>query len=373
LIKIVTDEGIEGYSAGSAMGKERQGLGDLMGGYLIGADPTDIEGIQNLLKQAGFLGWRNFWIEPACWDIMGKSLGKPVYELLGGKARPVRVYCSTGEMHEPEKRAQELLSMKERGFRTAKLRVKNVELKEDIRQVESIRKGVGDDLVLGVDANQGWLVTIVDKVPAWSLERAKEFARACHDNHVTWLEEPLDSRDYDGNAALKRESRVKISGAELNYGWDEIKIMLEKDCFHVYQPDATFAGGIAQVKKVMDACRERDREFSPHTWTNGIGFYINWNMVLADQDNNLPLEYPLEEPSWVPRFREGIIDPILPDNDGVLQPFKKPGLGFEIDKGLLKRYGKRFFKISETGLKFKVIREKGLKAALDLKKRKQGH
>ena len=71
VIKIVTDEGIEGYSAGSAMGKEREGLGDLLGGYLIGADPTDIERVQSLLKQAGFLGWRNFWIEPACWDIIG--------------------------------------------------------------------------------------------------------------------------------------------------------------------------------------------------------------------------------------------------------------------------------------------------------------
>jgi len=101
--------------------------------YLLGADPTDIDTCQNLLKQAGILGWRNFWIEPACWDIIGKSKGKPVYELLGGEARPIEVYCSTGEMHEPEKRVGELLAMKERGFRTAKLRVKNKELKDDIR------------------------------------------------------------------------------------------------------------------------------------------------------------------------------------------------------------------------------------------------
>ncbi|MBW2365723.1 MAG: hypothetical protein JRF25_11845 [Deltaproteobacteria bacterium] len=108
LIKIVTDEGIEGYSAGSAMGKERQGLGDLLGGYLMGADPTDIDRVQSLLKQAGFLGWRNFWIEPACWDIIGKKENKPVYELLGGTARDIPVYLSTGEMHEPEKRVEEL-------------------------------------------------------------------------------------------------------------------------------------------------------------------------------------------------------------------------------------------------------------------------
>jgi D-galactarolactone cycloisomerase len=371
LVKLITDDGIEGYGAGSAMGTEREGLGDLIGSYLIGADPMDIEKTQDLLKQAGILGWRNFWIEPACWDIMGKAKGKPVYELLGGIARPIEVYCSTGEMHDPNKRVDELLAMRERGFKTAKLRVKNKELKDDIRHIETVSKGLGGRMGLGVDANQGWPVSIVDKIPNWDLKRATEFAEACHANGLLWLEEPLESRNYDDNAALKKVSKIKISGAELNYGWDEIKIMLEKDCFHVYQPDATFAGGIAQVKKVIDACREKGREYSPHTWTNGIGFYVNWNMVLADPTNMLPLEYPLEEPSWIPEFREGIIAPILPDKNAILQPFRKPGLGFDIDERLLKKYGKRFFRLSETGLKIKVIREKGLKAALDLKKRKE--
>jgi len=371
LIRLVTDEGIEGWSAGSAMGTEREGLGDLLGGYLLGADPSDIERVQGLLKQAGFLGWRNFWIEPACWDIMGKKAGKPVYELLGGNARPVEVYCSTGEMRDPAQRVEGLQEMKKKGYRCAKLRVKSVKLEDDIRQITEVRKGMGDDFVLGVDANQGWLVTIVDNIPAWDLARAKKFADACADQGIEWLEEPLDSRDYDGSAELKKYSKVKISGAELNYGWDEIKIMFEKDCFHVYQPDATFAGGIAQVKKVMDECKKRDRLYSPHTWTNGIGFYVNWNLVLADRDNKLPLEYPLEYPSWIPEYREGIIAPILPDNNAMLQPFKRPGLGFEIDKKLLNKYGKRFFRMTETGLKIKVIREKGLMEALRLKKRKE--
>jgi len=370
LVKLVTDDGVEGWSAGAAMGRERAGLGELIGNYLLGVDPTDIGRVQSLLKQAGYLGWRNYWAEPACWDIAGKAAGKPVYELLGGAARPVEVYCSTGEMHDPAQRVDELLAMRERGFKTAKLRVKNPELKEDIRHVEEVAKGVAGKLALGVDANQGWLVSIVDRVPPWDLKRATEFAAACHHNGLRWLEEPLDSRDYDGNAALKKASRIKISGAELNYGWDEIKIMFEKDCFDVYQPDATFAGGIAQVKQVIDACHKHNREFSPHTWTNGIGFYVNWNMVLADRENTLPLEYPLEEPAWAPEQREGIIPPILPNKNGALEPFTRPGLGFEIDPKLLRRYGKRFFKLTETRQKIRVVREKGMKLALDLKRRK---
>ena len=371
LAKLVTDQGIEGYAAGQSMGKERQGLGDLLGAYLLGIDPTDIDRVQDLLKQASFLGWRNFWIEAACWDIMGKAEDKPVYELLGGTPRAIPVYLSTGEVHPPEQRVDELLAIKERGYRTAKLRVRSPDLAEDIRQIEVVRKGVGDDLTLGVDANQGWLVSIVDRVPAWDLKRATEFAAACHANGFSWLEEPLDWHDYDGLAALKKVSNVKIAGAELNQGWDEIKIMFEKDCFDIYQPDATFAGGIAQVKKVIDACIEHDRIYSPHTWTNGIGFHVNWNLAFADQKNGHPLEYPLEEPSWIPEFREGIIAPILPDKNGMLAPFRKPGLGFEIDKRRLRKYGTRFFKRTETGLKLRVIREKGIKAALEIKKHKE--
>jgi hypothetical protein len=79
----------------------------------------------------------------------------------------------------------------------------------------------------------------------------------------------------------------------------------------------------------------------------------------------------LEEPSWVPEQREGIIDPILPDKNAMLAPFTKPGLGFEINQKLLNKYGKRFFKLTEMRQKIKVIRQKGLKAALELKKRKE--
>ena len=372
LIRLGTDEGIEGWSAGIAMGEERQGLGDLLGGYIIGADPMDIDRMQSLLKQAGFLGWLNYWIEPACWDIIGKARGKPVYELLGGEARPIEVYCSFGELHEPAQRVEEILALRERGFRTFKLRVKARECRDDVRLIEEVRKGVGNSPVIGVDANQGWLVSIVDRIPAWDLQRAADFAKACADNGIEWLEEPLDWHDYDGLAALKKASPVKIAGGELNHGWDEIKVMLEKDCFHVYQPDACFAGGIAQVMQVIEACRRKNRDYSPHTWTNGIGFYINWNLVLADRGNAHPLEYPLEEPSWVPEFREGIIAPIVPDKNAMLAPFTRPGLGFEIDKKMLKKYARRFYHQTQTGLALKVIREKGLKAALAIRKRKEG-
>lgn len=99
-------------------------------------------------------------------------------------------------------------------------------------------------------------------------------------------------------------------------------------------------------------CRQKGRLFTPHTWTNGIGFYINWSMELADPDNHLPLEYPQEEPSWVPEFREAIIGPIIPDKNGLLQTFTGPGLGFQINQDRLRKYGSCYRSIPSiyTGL-----------------------
>ncbi|MEA2448020.1 MAG: D-galactarolactone cycloisomerase, partial [Actinomycetota bacterium] len=96
LIKVTTDDGIEGWSAGPAIGKERSGLGQLIGPYLIGEDATDIDLIQQRLREISYLGWRNWWIEPAFWDIKGKLADKPVCELLGAAPCSVRLYASTG-------------------------------------------------------------------------------------------------------------------------------------------------------------------------------------------------------------------------------------------------------------------------------------
>ena len=91
LVRIFTDDGVEGFAAGPAMGREREGLGSLLGPYIIGEDATDIGAVQQRLRELGYLGWRNFWIEPAFWDIKGKLAGKSACELLTGKPPPASV------------------------------------------------------------------------------------------------------------------------------------------------------------------------------------------------------------------------------------------------------------------------------------------
>ena len=372
LARLTTDDGLQGLAAGLAFEREREGLGSLLGPYLIGLDPTDIETGRQRIREASYLGWRNYWLEAAFWDIKGQAEGKPVWRLLGGEAGGrVPVYASTGEVHDAARRAEEVIQLSEAGFKTVKLRVHSFEPAEDIAQIETVRHAVGDTVELGVDANQGWRVALIDDAPLWTLERAANFARACAEHYIAWLEEPLDMYAWDDLAELRRSSGVPIAGGELNGGWHEFQVMLEKGSLDIYQPDATFGGGISDACRVMAACRERGLKFAPHTWTNGIGLIINLHVHAAGGREH-PLEYPYEPPGWVPEVRDGLLaEPIRADAAGTIAVPESPGLGIELDEDKLKRYGEKFFDMTTRGIAVKTIREKGLFTALHLARRKK--
>jgi L-alanine-DL-glutamate epimerase-like enolase superfamily enzyme len=375
LARLTTDEGVRGLAAGTAFEREREGLGSLLGPYLIGLDPTDIATGRQRIREAGYLGWRNFWLEAAFWDILGQVEGKPLWQLLGGVPEQVpgrvAVYASTGEVRDPSRRAENVLALRDRGFRTAKIRVHSFDPDEDIAQIETVKRAVGDDMAIGVDANQGWRVALIDDAPLWDLDRAVNFAAACAANDIAWLEEPLDMYGWDDLAALRRRSEVPIAGGELNGGWHEFSVMLEKGCLDIYQPDATFGGGISECRRVMDACRERGLHFAPHTWTNGIGLVVNLHLHAAGAMDH-PLEYPLDPPGWTPELRDGLLaEPVLADADGTIAVPRKPGLGIEIDDGMLARHGEKFFDMTTRGIAIKTIREKGLFTALRLARKKR--
>jgi len=372
LARLTTDDGLQGLAAGVAFEREREGLGSLLGPYLIGLDPSDIDTGRQRIREASYLGWRNYWLEAAFWDIKGQAEGKPVWQLLGGlSGGRAEVYASTGEVHDTGQRAEELQHLRELGFRTAKLRVHSFDPAEDVAQIEAARRAVGDCMELGVDANQGWRVALVDDAPLWTLQRASDFARACAGNSIAWLEEPLDMYAWDDLAELRRRSHVPIAGGELNGGWHEFRTMLEKGSLDIYQPDATFGGGISDACRVMQACREQGLNFAPHTWTNGIGLIINLHVHAAGSREH-PLEYPYEPPGWVPEVRDGLLtEPILADAKGTIAIPDSPGLGIEIDDDKLAHYGEKFFDITTRGIALKTIREKGLFTALRLARRRK--
>ncbi len=368
LVKITTDDGVEGYSAGPAIGRERAGLGDLLGPYLLGEDACDISLVQQRLREIAYLGWRNWWIEPAFWDIRGKLANRPVCEMLGGSPCTVRLYASTGEVKEPEARIEEVEDRLAEGFCTVKLRVHDHDEEVDIRQVVETVKAVGDRVKIAVDANQGWRVTIVGDSPLWNLERAKRFADACADVGVAWIEEPLAMDRYEDLSALTAASRVPIAGGELHSaGFPELGMMIERRCYNIFQPDAIFTGGIAQTMEVIRLLRKHGLAYSPHTWTNGIGFAVNLQLFAASGfAGERELEYPLAPPGWTVDSRDGILEEPFHHDRGTLETPTSPGLGFEINRKALARWGQRFFTMDRKRLIWFSLRHRGIKASKEI-------
>jgi L-alanine-DL-glutamate epimerase-like enolase superfamily enzyme len=367
LVRITTEDGTEGWSAGPALGKERAGLGDLLGPYLIGEDATDIALVQQRLREMSYLGWRNWWIEPAFWDIKGKLAGVPVCELLGGAPRDISLYASTGEVRAPADRVAEAEARYAEGFRTIKIRVHEDE-DSDRRQVEATAAAVGDRMKIGVDANQAWRVTAIADAPLWDLARAKRFADLCADQGIAWIEEPLPMDAYDDLAKLTAYSKVPIAGGELHTSaYPELKMMVERRCYSIFQPDAVFTGGIDQTFKLIRLCREHGVTYTPHTWTNGVGFAINLQLMAASGfADDKELEYPFDPPGWIPEARDAMLEePFLHDR-GVLHMTRKPGLGIDIDGRALKKHGKHFFKMDRKRLVLFALRDRGLKAAKEI-------
>ena len=173
---------------------------------------------------------------------------------------------------------------------------------------------------------------------------------------------------YDDLSELTRYSRVPISGAELHtQGLPELRMMIERRCYSIFQPDAIFTGGIAQTLEVARLAKQAGLIYTPHTWTNGIGFAVNLQLYLAT-DSRKELEYPLNPPGWVPEARDGLLETAFLHRRGKLEPPTLPGLGFRIDPRALARHGKRFFVMDKKRLVWFSLRTRGLKASLEIDK-----
>ena len=339
IIEVKTEQGISGYSAGVGFLDEAKALVSLLRPFLLNRDPFLVEDFIRVLRSALFLGYKAWFVEIALWDIIGKATGQPIYKLLGGGPDKLPAYASTGELHPPEKRAEEVIALKEQGFKAVKLRLKNMEMKDDIYLVETVRKTVGDEMVIMVDANQGWPIHGFGPYPRWSLKRAMETAKALEEFNIRWLEEPLYKQDYDGYAQLRKSTTVPIASGEFNVDLYEFRDLVSRGCLDIIQPDVTLSTGILNAKKVAGMAEAYSLEFSPHTWTNGLGLVANLQLM-ASCPNCPYCEFPYEPPGWIPSARDFMLtEPIEIDQEGYVQLPQAPGLGVELDWEKIKKFG----------------------------------
>jgi D-galactarolactone cycloisomerase len=338
LVQIETDEGITGIGSGGVI----MSAFETVKALFLGRDPLAVEQHLQQVRNIAYFAGRPWAIELALWDIVGKAAGLPVYEVLGGHNDRLLAYASTGELRPPERRAEDVLRLREEGFKAAKLRFHSPLPRDDLKVLEAVRKAVGDSMLIMVDANQAWTLPGDRAMFRWDLRVAIEMARALEEMGVYWLEEPLWAYDYDGLAQLRQEANVRIAGGELNTDLHEFQMYMEKGCYDVYQPDASFAGGISTARKVAGMAEARGLKFAPHTWSNGIGLMANLH-VAASVPNSSFIEFPYDPPAWTPEVRDFVLsEPIRIDDEGYVRLPDKPGFGVELDEEKCLKYEVEF-------------------------------
>ncbi len=320
----------EGVGAGDAM-LGFQGLEELF----IGRDPFDIERHVQILDTLQFHYGRMWPLEVALWDLMGQMSNQPLWKLLGGRSQQVRLYASTGERKSPERRAESAVWLKEQGFPALKIRLHAPEPKDDIPVIQAVRQAIGSEMAILIDANQAWQMP-GDESPHWDYKTAVWVADALAELGAYWLEEPLHRHDYEGLAALRQRTRVRIAGGEGNREFATLRQYLKHGSLDVYQPDVVWSTGILRARQLAAEVQAAGAIYSPHTWGDGLVLLANLHVAAAVSRAPF-IEYPFDPPGWTPERRDFILPAPIRAKDGYVTLSDAPGLGIELDWKALKK------------------------------------
>ena len=331
VVVVRSEDGVEGYASGDGV-PDRELLEQL----LLGADATDATRVHAVLETVDFHHGRNWTVEVAVWDLVGRARGEPVWRLLGGTRDRILAYASTGELVSAAERVRRCLALRDAGVHAVKLRLHSADWRLDLPVVAGVRDAVGDDLEIMVDANQGWRMP-GDTTPRWDLRIAAEFVRELERLDVYWLEEPLATDDLEGYAALSRNG-LRIAAGEMVRTTAEARDLIVRGGVDVVQADVVLAGGIEGCRRVASLAENAGRRWTPHTWSNGYGLLANLHAALALSACPY-LEVPFDPPAWSAERRDWIL-PVTLDiaPDGTIGPPEGHGLGVVPDWDALEQY-----------------------------------
>jgi L-alanine-DL-glutamate epimerase-like enolase superfamily enzyme len=331
LYEVETDAGLSGLTSVTGDASRVDSL-DLAREHLVGTDPCHVEQRLDDLRSLNAYGPRPWHFEIALWDIKGKEVGKPVYELLGGDSEPIPAYASSGELRPAEERLEWVADRVAEGFEAVKLRFHSDDMDDDLAVARAVRAEY-PDLTLMVDLNMGWSVSHPGG-GTWTFEDALSVARELEElGNVGWLEEPLGQLDYDALARLRAQTDIAIAGGEFNNGLHHFREFIDHGALDVLQPDVMLSAGILKTKLIAGLAELHGLQFAPHTWNDGIGFAANLQVLACT--NPSWCEYPIEPPGWSVATRDFMLaDPLTADN-GAVRPPTDPGLGIELDWDLV--------------------------------------
>jgi galactonate dehydratase len=342
-LKVETADGTVGWGEPVVEGRSksvRAAVEELMDGYMLGEDPADIERHWQRLYRGGFyrggpvLMSAIAGIDQALWDIKGKHLGVPVYELLGGKARDrIRIYSWIGG-DDPSDVGDAAAKRVDAGFTALKMNatgaLRHVDTPRSVKgardRVREVREAVGDDVDIGVDFH--------GRV---SKSMAERIAAAIEEFDPMFVEEPVLPENNEALADIARHTTVPIATGERMYSRWDFKEVFEQGAVDVVQPDLSHAGGITEVKKIAAMAEAYDVALAPHCPLGPIAL-ASCVQVDACSPNAL-----IQEQSLGIHYNETndvldyLADPEVFDyEDGYIDLPEAPGLGIEIDEAYVR-------------------------------------
>lgn len=332
IVRVETDAGLTGIGSGDTM----DGFDDFVQ-LFVGRDPRAIAQHARALETISFHAGRYWPLEAALWDLLGKACGKPVATLLGGSLSEVPAYASWGSLGDPGRRAEDAHALIEDGFRAVKVRIAPGRIHEGVAVVAAVRAAVGDALEIMVDLNQWWRMP-GDVARGLGPADARSVVERLRSYGVLWVEEPLPGDDLRGMEMLRAQTGVRIGGGEMAQTFAELVGVLEADALDVFQPDVVLALGISGARTLAELALRRNRWFTPHTWTNGIGLLANLH-VCAGVGGGPYLEFPYDPPGWTPERRDFMLaEPVALTPDGLVPVPNAPGLGVVLDEEAIAYY-----------------------------------
>lgn len=340
-VKVETDSGLYGWGEATLEYKEltiRAAIHDLES-YLIGKDPHNIEAFRHDCYRDAY--WRGgpvlmsalAGVEMALWDIKGKALGVPCYQLLGGKVRDaVPIYVNgwfspaktPDEFAEKAKEvaAKKFLGCKWDPFGKAWQQISKHDLNSAMECIAKVAGVVGEDVQLLIEGHGRFDIPTAVKIG----RRLEEF-------DIFWFEEPIPPDDKEGMKQVKDRVRVSIAAGERLYNRYEYRQFFELGCSDYIQPDISHAGGLFEMRMLGAEAEARHIGFCPHNPSGPVANAATLQLA-ACVPNFVMLEMMMTD---VP-YRAEICDEDLTVKAGKMVIPERPGLGIDLNEAELLKH-----------------------------------
>ena len=348
LVEIDTDTGLTG------LGEAKVGVGNL-GNYaglvalvhaelaplLIGRDPRDITALWELLyngtrahyvnahgRTFPIVGRRGITVSAisgvdiALWDRLGKSLGQPVWRLLGGRFRERIAAYASGGWAPVGGVGKQLRQYVERGHRGVKMRVglQDRSVDDSAARVREARESLGPDVALMVDAHG-----------TWSVREAQRFTRQVADCDLAWLEEPVSPDNVTGQAEVRASTDIPIAAGETEQTRFAFRDLIEARAVDVLQPDVAIAGGITETLRIAALAATHGHTLAPHLWGGAVLFASGLHLAVATPCVTL-LEFSRGDNPLLHDLLEEPFELV----DGFIVPSDRPGLGVTLRRDFVR-------------------------------------